>query len=124
MTWVASGLPTISTFLGALAAQEPGPRETPAGRPEAKGPDPQAKAKSGEPANNDLPYMNYLPSYAAAAWYHKKLPDELQRLGLTELLKEVEGWVDREYAAILVRGDRLPMTSGGRLRSGWPDTPG
>lgn len=58
-------------------------------------------------ANNDQPYVNYLPSYAASAWYHKKLPDELQRLGLRDLLKEVEGWVDREYVAILARGDRL-----------------
>ena len=49
MTWMASGLLTISTFLGALA-QEPGPRATQAGRPDAKGPDPQAKARAGEPA--------------------------------------------------------------------------
>ena len=48
-------------------------------------------------ADNDLPYLNYLPSYAASAWYHKKLPADLQQLGLPALLKEVEGWVDREY---------------------------
>ena len=58
-------------------------------------------------ANNDLPYLNYLPSYAASAWYHKKLPADLQQLGLPALLKEVEGWVDREYVTILSRGDRL-----------------
>jgi carboxypeptidase C (cathepsin A) len=57
--------------------------------------------------NNDQPYMNYIPSYTAAAWYHKKLPAELQRLGLKEVLKEVETWVDREYVTILARGDRL-----------------
>ncbi len=56
---------------------------------------------------NDLPFLNYLPSYAAAAWYHKKLPAELQRLGLPALLREVEGWADREYTEILARGDRL-----------------
>jgi carboxypeptidase C (cathepsin A) len=56
---------------------------------------------------NDLPYLNYLPSYAASAWYHKKLPADLQRLNLPELLKEVENWVDREYSRILTRGDRL-----------------
>ena len=49
MTWMASGLLTISTFLGSLA-QEPGPQTTPAERPNAKGPDPQARAKAGEPA--------------------------------------------------------------------------
>ena len=58
-------------------------------------------------ANNDLPYLNYLPSYAAAAWYHKKLPADLQRLSLADLLKEVERWVDRDYIGILARGDRL-----------------
>jgi carboxypeptidase C (cathepsin A) len=57
--------------------------------------------------NNDLPFLNYLPSFAAAAWYHKKLPADLQKLGLPELLKEVENWVDREYVSILARGDRL-----------------
>ncbi len=28
---------------------------------------------------NDLPYMLYLPSYAATAWYHHKLAADLQR---------------------------------------------
>ena len=31
---------------------------------------------------NDLPFLNYLPSYAAAAWYHKKLPADLQQAEL------------------------------------------
>jgi carboxypeptidase C (cathepsin A) len=56
---------------------------------------------------NDLPFLTYLPSYAAAAWYHKKLPPELQRLELAAVLAEVEKWTDREYASILARGDRL-----------------
>ena len=25
---------------------------------------------------NDLPYLTFLPTYAAVAWYHKKLSDE------------------------------------------------
>ena len=29
-------------------------------------------------AGNDLPYALFLPSYAATAWYHKKLPADLQ----------------------------------------------
>jgi carboxypeptidase C (cathepsin A) len=56
---------------------------------------------------NDLPFLNYLPSYTAAAWYHKKLPADLQRLELPAVLKEVEQWTDRAYASILVRGDHL-----------------
>ena len=27
---------------------------------------------------NDLPYILFLPSYTATAWYHKKLPEDLQ----------------------------------------------
>ncbi|MGP0068263.1 MAG: S10 family peptidase [Isosphaeraceae bacterium] len=56
---------------------------------------------------NDLPYLTYLPSYAATAWYYKKLPADLQAAGLPAVLKEVEQWADREYASILARGDRL-----------------
>src|ERR1051325_11284712 len=29
-------------------------------------------------AGNDLPFIMFLPSYAATAWYHKKLPPDLQ----------------------------------------------
>ncbi len=55
----------------------------------------------------DLPFRNYLPSYAASAWYHKKLPGDLQQVALPEVLKEVEEWTDKEYASILARGDEL-----------------
>ena len=37
---------------------------------------------------NDLPYMLYLPSYTATAFYHKKLAPELQK-NLETTLKEV-----------------------------------
>ena len=29
---------------------------------------------------NDLPYVLFLPSYTATAWYHKKLPKDLQAI--------------------------------------------
>jgi carboxypeptidase C (cathepsin A) len=56
---------------------------------------------------NDLPFLTYLPSYAASAWYHKKLAPDLQQADLPAVLREVEQWTDREYASILARGDRL-----------------
>ena len=56
---------------------------------------------------NDLPYLTYLPSYTASAWYHKKLAPDLQQADLPAVLNEVEQWTDREYASILARGDRL-----------------
>jgi carboxypeptidase C (cathepsin A) len=56
---------------------------------------------------NSVPYMNYLPAYAASAWYHKKLPPDLQQGPLSAVLKEVEQWADHDYASILARGDEL-----------------
>jgi len=56
---------------------------------------------------NDLPYTLYLPSFAAAAQYHKKLPPELQKLSLDDLLAKVEHWADTDYRAALAQGDSL-----------------
>ena len=55
---------------------------------------------------NDMPYIIHLPTYAATAWYHKKLPPELQR-DLRATLKEVEEFSRTEYALALHEGDRL-----------------
>jgi len=55
---------------------------------------------------NDLPYILYLPSYAAAAWYHKKLSPELQK-DLPTTLREVEQWSSTAYTDALAKGDRL-----------------
>jgi carboxypeptidase C (cathepsin A) len=56
---------------------------------------------------NDLPFLTYLPAYTASAWYHKKLPGDLQQQNLATALGEVERWTEREYVSILARGDRL-----------------
>lgn len=56
---------------------------------------------------NDLPLMLILPSYTATAWYHKKLPPDLQRLPLRKVLDEAERWAVNEYSVALGRGDRL-----------------
>jgi carboxypeptidase C (cathepsin A) len=56
---------------------------------------------------NDLPFLTYLPSYTASAWYHKKLAPDLQQADLPAVLAEVEQWTDRVYASVLARGDRL-----------------
>src|SRR2546429_1095823 len=37
---------------------------------------------------NDLPYILYLPTYTAIAWYHKKLPSDLQQGGLEKAIAE------------------------------------
>ena len=55
---------------------------------------------------NDLPYVNFLPSYAAVAWYHKKLPPELQG-DLTKTLDEATRFATGDYAAALAKGAAL-----------------
>ena len=55
---------------------------------------------------NDLPYILHLPTYAAAAWYHKKLAPDLQA-DLQTTLREVEIWAAGEYTLALMKGDAL-----------------
>ncbi len=56
------------------------------------------------PPGHDLPYILYLPSYAATAWYHNKL--RIHR-PLEKLLAEVEEFALTEYASALMKGDTL-----------------
>jgi len=56
---------------------------------------------------NDLPYPLFLPTYAATAWYHKKLPADLQSKPLAEFLREVEAFAAADYPNALQKGDRM-----------------
>jgi carboxypeptidase C (cathepsin A) len=59
--------------------------------------------------DNDLPYVLFLPSMAAVAWYHHALPQ--QPANLDAFLDEVRHFAGTEYAAALLQGDRLdPQT--------------
>lgn len=61
---------------------------------------------------NDLPYPLFLPTYAATAWYHNRLDDDLQA-DLRRTLREVESFAATEYTLALMRGDKLaPETRG------------
>ena len=55
---------------------------------------------------NDLPYVLFLPTYTATAWFHKKLPSDLQQ-NLRKTLDEVEKWALTEYTTALAKGDLL-----------------
>jgi len=56
---------------------------------------------------NDLPYQLFLPSYAATAWYHKKLSSDLQSKSVREVVAEAERFASSDYALALEKGDRL-----------------
>jgi len=50
----------------------------------------------------------YLPYYAATAWYHKKLPQDLLDRDLEDLLPEVEAFTIDNLLPALARGGSLP----------------
>jgi carboxypeptidase C (cathepsin A) len=56
---------------------------------------------------NDLPYPLFLPTYTAAAWYHKKLPADLEQGGLQNALAEAERFAMGEYTLALMKGNDL-----------------
>jgi carboxypeptidase C (cathepsin A) len=56
---------------------------------------------------NDLPYILFLPTYTATAWYHKRLSSSLQR-NLAATLKEVEQFALGDYTHALMQGAALP----------------
>ena len=51
-----------------------------------------------------------LPYYAAAAWYHKMLPNELQRKDLLEVLPEVEDYTINTLIPALAKGGYISAT--------------
>ena len=57
---------------------------------------------------NDLPSVLFLPTYAAAAWFHKRLPADLQKKPLAKLIAEVEAFAADEYSSALFQGASLP----------------
>lgn len=57
--------------------------------------------------DSDLTYSLTVPTYAATAWYHKKLALELQAKELEELLKEVEQFCLHDLNLSFCQGDKL-----------------
>jgi len=57
------------------------------------------------PLGSDLPYILYLPSYAATAWYHKVLKDRPDNLDA--FLDEARKFAKTEYANALLQGDTI-----------------
>jgi carboxypeptidase C (cathepsin A) len=62
---------------------------------------------------NDRPYYLMLPTFAATAWYHKKLSPQFS--DLKSLLKEVEQFALNDYATALTKGDALPADERNRI---------
>ncbi|MCB1691832.1 MAG: hypothetical protein KDI19_03655 [Pseudomonadales bacterium] len=56
---------------------------------------------------NDLPYVLYLPSFALTARYHGKLAKKFQDMDQVAFIAEVRKFAETDYAAALMKGDRL-----------------
>jgi carboxypeptidase C (cathepsin A) len=56
---------------------------------------------------DDLPYVLFLPTYTATAWYHKKLSGDLQGGDLPHAVEEARKFAGGPYKDALMKGDRL-----------------
>jgi len=54
----------------------------------------------------DNDYINTLPSFAAIAWYHDKIPQK--PADMASFVEQARGFARGEYAAALAQGQRLP----------------
>ncbi len=57
--------------------------------------------------SNDLPFILFVPTYTATAWYHKALPADLQQRPLSELVQEAEAFAKGPYAQALLKGTAI-----------------
>lgn len=67
--------------------------------------------------NNELPHILYLPTFAATAWYHRKLPERYQRLPLRELVAKAERFALGDYALALLKGASLSAVEAAQIAS-------
>ncbi len=59
-----------------------------------------------EAPGNDIYYAGFLPTYTVTAWFHKKLPADVQG-SLEEIVQEAREFAFGEYLAALTKGNRL-----------------
>ena len=58
-------------------------------------------------SGNDLAYQLFLPTYTAIAWYHKRLPADLQSGGVDAATREAEAYALSAYSHALMQGDSI-----------------
>ncbi|MBK7577099.1 MAG: peptidase S10 [Ignavibacteria bacterium] len=56
---------------------------------------------------NDLPFATFLPTYAATAWYHKKLSADMQALPLEQVVEQARTFAMGDYTVALMKGNAL-----------------
>jgi len=56
---------------------------------------------------NDIGYATFLPTYTATAWYHKKLPADLQKMSLEQVVQQSRTYAFGDYLVQLAKGNTL-----------------
>jgi len=56
---------------------------------------------------NDLPFATFLPTYTALAWYHKKLPTDMQSQSLEQVTDQARAFAIGDYTLALTKGSLL-----------------
>jgi carboxypeptidase C (cathepsin A) len=56
---------------------------------------------------NDLPFTSFLPAFAVTAWYHKRLPADMQAKTVEQVAAEARAYAMGDYAITLMKGDAL-----------------
>jgi carboxypeptidase C (cathepsin A) len=56
---------------------------------------------------NDIGYSTFLPTYTATAWYHKKLPANLQSQTLEQVVQQSRDYAFGDYLTALAKGNAL-----------------
>jgi carboxypeptidase C (cathepsin A) len=56
---------------------------------------------------NDIGYSMFLPTYTATAWYHKKLPADLQNQTLEQVVQQSRDYAFGDYMTVLAKGNEL-----------------
>ena len=57
--------------------------------------------------DNDIAYADQIETFAATAWYHKKLPPDLQQKPLKPVVDEARAFAFGDYLAALTKGNML-----------------
>lgn len=53
---------------------------------------------------NDTPFVTFLPTYAATAWYHNAIPDKSQWQNLEDFIAATRDFALNQYATVLIKG--------------------
>ena len=65
--------------------------------------------------NNDIAYAIQIQTFAATAWYHKKLPADLQAKTVSQVVDDARVFAFGEYMAALTKGNTLTDAEKGAL---------